>query len=321
MLHFYTDEYLTYCKNLHYADNSVKEMLRYVNDFNDFLIENQVSDRSTDRSYKSTDLNDISQVKYIHLFNYVTSKPSSPHTVKARIWALKKYFNFLYLHEYIKDNISQHLSPPKIPKKETAFLTADELKIVFEYLAKNIIRTNGLRDFLIILLMATLGLRKSSTVSLNIEDIDVINQRIFIEEKGSKGKRPVVIPLGLLMLFEEYILKNILQEEPLFVSRDKKRLRTDAVDKIVRRIKNSLLNEGHKFAGNLHPHIFRHSAAAELNNVAGFNITREMLGHRNEQNTRKYIHLSPTSYGAYMKKHPYFLNERLVLSVDEGSQA
>ncbi len=305
MLHCFFDEFKTYCKNLHYAENSVKELLRYVNDFNDFLIEHQV--------------NDLLQLKYIHLLNYVTSQPVSPHTVKARIWALKKFFNFLHLHEYIKDNISKSLSPPKIPQKETSFLTQDELKIVFEYLANNINQTNGLRDFIIISLMATLGLRKSSVVSLNIEDFDCINHRVFIEEKGIKGKRPILTPLALLTLIEEYISKYNLPEGPLFVSRNKKRLRANAVDKIVSRIKKSLLSEGHQFAGNLHPHIFRHTAATELNNVAGFDVTREMLGHRNAQNTRKYIHLSPASYGAYMKRHPYFFNERFILSVAERS--
>jgi integrase len=96
------------------------------------------------------------------------------------------------------------------------------------------------------------------------------------------------------------------QQSPLFLSGRKKRLRADAVDKIVTRIKQALLKEGHQFARSLSPHIFRHSAATELNDLAGFDITRELLGHRNKQNTRKYIHLSPTSYGTYMKRHPYF---------------
>ncbi len=306
MLSCFIDEFNTYCNNLHYAENSVKELLRYLNDFNNFL--NQQS------------INNIVQVKYIHLLNYVTSQPASPTTIKARIRIIPSTRDgFLCVNDYIKYNISQSLSPPKIPKKETAFLTADELKIVFKYLNKNINQTNSLRDFIIIALMATLGLRKSSAVSLNIEDIDTINQRIFIEEKGIKGKRPMVIPLALLMLIEEYISKNSIPEGPLFLSRNNKRLRADAVDKIVVKIKKSLLNEGHKFADNLHPHIFRHSAATELNNIAGFEITREMLGHRNVQNTRKYIHLSPTSYGAYMKRHPYFSNERFILNVAERS--
>ncbi len=42
MFHFYIDEFSTYCKNLHCANNFVKELLRYVNNFKDYLIDKQV---------------------------------------------------------------------------------------------------------------------------------------------------------------------------------------------------------------------------------------------------------------------------------------
>ena len=310
MLKPYFTEFLGYCKTLSLAENSIKDLIRYIRQLDDYLNDPLTNGPAC-----------VSQLNYKHLFNYTVSNNAAPTTVKMRIWAIKKFCNFLYLHEYLKDNISKDLIPPKIPKKETSFLTLFELKIIVEYLVKNISKPNGLRDFIIIYLMAVLGLRKSSVVSLNTEDIDPENQRIFIEEKGLKGKRPIVIPDGLVFFLEEYIYskfdlsaaENNLYQRPLFLSRRNrspcdrnKRLRADAVDKIVTRIKQALLKEGHQFVRNLSPHIFRHSAATELNDLAGFDITREMLGHRNEQNTRKYIHLSPTSYGSYMKRHPYF---------------
>ena len=295
MLKPYFAEFLDYCKTLSLAETSIKDLSRYIRQLDDYLNENASTC--------------VSQLNYKHLFNYTVSNNAAPTTVKMRIWAIKKFFNFLHLHEYIKDNISKDLMPPKIPKKETSFLTQNELKIIFEHLAQRIILPYGLRDFIIIYLMAVLGLRKSSVVSLNTEDIDIQNLRIFIEEKGTKWKRPIAIPAVLLMLIEEYISNTKINQGPLFLTRNKKRLRVDAVDKIAGKIKRSLLNEGHIFANNLYPHIFRHSAATELNDIAGFDITREMLGHRNEQNTRKYIHLSPTSYGSYMKRHPYFEKE------------
>ncbi len=308
MLSCFIAEFLDYCKNLSLAESSIKDLIRYVRQLDEYLIH-----QSTNGPLQVSNLN------YKHLFNYTVSNNAMPTTIKMRIWAIKKFFNFLHLHEYIKDNISKELIPPKIPKKETSFLTQFELKIIFGYLAKRIIQPNGLRDFIIISLMATLGFRKSTVVAINGEHIDIINQRIFIEEKGIKGKRPVLLPMSLLMLIEEYISKMNLTKGPLFLIRNKKRFRTDAVDKIVGKIKISLLNEGHQFASILHPHIFRHSAGTEINDIAGFDITREMLGHRNEQNTRKYIHLSPTSYGAYMKRHPYFSNEIFGMSKAGGS--
>lgn len=76
----------------------------------------------------------------------------------------------MHIQDYIKENIANEQKTPKIPKKETAFLNKNELKIIFEYLIKNLNKGNGWRDFLIILLMAVCGLRKSSVVAINKED-------------------------------------------------------------------------------------------------------------------------------------------------------
>ncbi len=297
MLNAFIDEFSLYCKNLSYAENSIKELIRYTNDFNNFINKQQ--------------LKIPSEIHYIHLHEFLALTPATPNTVKGRLWTLKKFFNFLKLNDYIKNNITKSLSPPKIPIKETAFFTQMELKIIFEHLAANLTQKNGLRDFLLFSFMAVLGLRKSSVIKINTEDIDVINQRIFIQEKGLKSKRPILIPLSIFTLLKEFISRNNLSKGPLFLlSRNNKRLTLNTLDKIVRLIKESLLALNHTFAKNLHPHILRHSAATQVNEIAGFNITRDMLGHKNMQNTRKYIHLSPTAYANYMKRHPYFSTER-----------
>ena len=248
-------------------------------------------------------------MQYKHLVNFAVSNEASPTTVKARIWALKKFFSFLHLHDHIKVNIAINLSPPKIPKKETRFLTEIELKNIFEFLSESSNTANGLRNFVIILLMAIAGLRKSSVVALNTEDFDAQNHRLMISEKGLPGKRVVQIPLVISTLISEYTCRFDIKKGPLFLNHKKQRLKPDGVNKIVNLIKSGLLKEGHDFAGSLHPHIFRHSAGTQLNEVGGFSMTKEMLGHRNAQNTRKYIHLSPVSYGGYMKRHPYFLGK------------
>ena len=217
----------------------------------------------------------------------------------------------MQLHDHIKVNIAKELNPPKIPKKETPFLTENELKTIFIYLSKNINKINGFRDFLIILLMAVVGLRKSSVVLLDIEDFDPKYYRLFITEKGVSSKRPIQLTLALSSLLQEYISHCPIISGALFLNKKNQRLKPDGVNKIVNMIKNNLLNEGHRFVIKLHPHIFRHSAATQLNEIAGFTITKELLGHKNVQNTRKYIHLSPTAYGGYMKKNPYFFTKEI----------
>ena len=294
MLNCFIDDYLNYCNMLGLANNSNKELARYIKQLNAFLIKDGLSA--------------IGQLQYKHLLNFAVSGQAAPTTVKARIWAMKKFFAFLQLHGHIKDNIALALSPPKIPKKETRFLSEAELKVVFNALIKNSYTTNGFRDFIIVSLIAIVGLRKSSAVALNAEDFDAANHTLALTEKGLSGKRPISVPSVISLLINEYIQRCDINEGPLFLNRKKQRLKADGVNKITERLKQQLVKQGNPFANALHPHIFRHSAATQLNEVASFTVTKEMLGHRNAQNTRKYIHLSPSSYGAYMKRHPYFDN-------------
>ncbi len=93
----------------------------------------------------------------------------------------------------------------------------------------------------------------------------------------------------------------------LFYGKKKQRLKPDAVNKIVNKLKGLLIDKGYQFAQKLRPHIFRHSAATQISEIAGLSVTKEFMGHRNVQNTKKYIHLSPTAYGQYMLRHPYFV--------------
>jgi len=289
-------EFVIYCKNLALANNSIKELNRYIRQFDEYLQEN--------------DLSELSKLQYKQLVAFVISNEAKPVTIKARIWAMKKFFSFLYLNEYIKVNIAKELSPPKIPKKETRFLTGAELEIVFKHLGKGLKKSAGLKDFLIIAFMALSGLRKSSVVFLDLEDFQPQTHRLFITEKGSAGKRPISIPFVLSTLLQEYISSFDIREGALFLNNRNQRLKPDGVNKIVHKLKTELLENGHSYAEKLHPHIFRHSAATQLYDVVGFTVTKEMLGHRNVQNTRKYIHLSPTAYGHYMKQHPYFTNDK-----------
>jgi integrase/recombinase XerD len=292
MLNGFIDDFQNYCIHLSLSENSIKELIRYIRHLDEYL--------------KNNNIKELSQLNYKQLFNFAVSGTAGPATVKARIWAMKKFFCFLLLHNHIHLNYAEELKPPKIPKKESSFLTENEMKIVFDFLARNINTAYGLRNLVIILLLALCGLRKSSAVKLDLADIDGKNHTMAISEKGLAGKRIIPLPSGLSLLISEYIHRFEITEGALFLNRRKKRMNPDAVNKIVNQLKEELLKAGHDFAAMLHPHIFRHSAATQLNEYAGFTITKETLGHRSSQNTRKYIHLAPTSYGAYMKRHPYF---------------
>ena len=296
-------QFHNYCINLNLEEKTIRDLRRYANDFGDFLeIENVSS---------------FSKLDYKQLVNFSISKQAGPHTVKLRIWMIKKLFAFLHLKQLVKANISSGLNPPKIPKNETNFLSENELLIVLNIAAQNINETNGFRDFIIILLMAVLGFRKSTVVALDYEDFDYDNNRLFILEKGNPYKKAVCITLAVSRLLSEFIYRYEINSGPLFYGKKKQRLKPDAVNKIVNKLKGVLIEKGYQFAEKLHPHIFRHSAATQINEIAGLSVTKEFMGHRNVKNTKKYIHLSPTAYGDYMLRHPYFAKPMVMLPKKE----
>jgi len=62
--------------------------------------------------------------------------------------------------------------------------------------------------------------------------------------------------------------------------------------------------------------MFRHSAATQLNRIAGLDVTKFVLGHRRRESTQQYVHLNPDVYAAYMGRHPY-MNLKVKENTDE----
>ena len=100
MLKPFLSDFSNYCENLNLAQNSIKEILRYIRRFDDDLHEQHLSE--------------LSHMTYQHVAKYLSRDDTSPTTVKTRIRALKKFFCFLQLNDYIKDNIAKDLNPAKI---------------------------------------------------------------------------------------------------------------------------------------------------------------------------------------------------------------
>ena len=169
-----------YVKTYFNSEESIKECLRYIKNFNDYLNLNKFSD--------------LKQIKYNHLLNFTTGGDIGPSTIKARSWAVNIFFAFLKLYDHIDYNIAADLPKVKVPKKEADFLTTDELILIFNHLAKKSKQANGLRNLLIFALMAGIGLRRKSVSELNVEDVDLKYSRIYAHEKGIWGKEACTEP-------------------------------------------------------------------------------------------------------------------------------
>jgi len=289
MLHQKITNFLQYCKNSNFSDRSIGSLSFRLNEFDQFL--------------SSIPIGLIKDINYQLISQFVTAfRHPSVHVKKARVWSLRQFFHYLKLQQLVKDNIALKIPYPKIEKKVPTFLTIDEFKLILNHFAQQATTPIGLRNLVIIALLGFLGLRTATIADLNITDIDLAESRIWIQEKGIKNrnKKDLPMPQVLCQLLAEYIHSLNRHQGPLFMSKRNQRL--------ARRSVQSVFYNATQIMGidkSLHPHLFRHTAATHLNQVAGMEITQFVLGHQRQQNTHQYAHLNPDIYAEHMKNHPY----------------
>jgi len=281
--------FLNYCNNSNFAQRSLESLTFRLNEFNKFI--------------KSQNILSVQKINYQHLLQFVAdyNKPSD-HVKKARVWSLHQFFHYMKLKQLIDKNIALELPYPKIEKKVAQFLTEDELNCILKHFAQKATDFRGLRNLIMIMIMGFLGLRTAAIVAININDVDLSESKLWIHEKGYLGQTKKTIPLPqiLCQLLSEYIKQLDSKQVPLFLSRRNKRYAPRSLQNLFRNVADQLGIEK-----KLHPHLFRHTAATQLNKIAGLQITQFVLGHQSIKNTDHYAHLNPDIYAAHMKNHPY----------------
>ncbi len=155
------------------------------------------------------------------------------------------------------------------------------------------------------MLLGILGLRTSTLIAINVEDIDLACGLVWIREKGRR-QRNLILPKSLCKIINKYLQLIRCKSGPLLISKRKRRISPRTLQDIFRTAADQ-----NGIEINLHARLFRHTAATHLNKVAGVDITQHVLGHSRRANTLKYAHLNPDKYAVYMKQHPFMKKEAL----------
>ncbi|MDW7680627.1 MAG: tyrosine-type recombinase/integrase [bacterium] len=281
--------FLDYCNNSDFSKRSIETLSFRLNEFDKFVQTHSISS--------------IDKIKYQHLLQFVADYGTpSPSVKKARVWCLRQFFHYLKLQQLVDKNIALELPYPKMEKKVAKFLTEDEFNRILNHFTQKATDIHGLRNLIIILIMGLLGIRTAAIVAVNINDVDLAESRLWIHEKGyqQKTKKTIPLPQVLCQVLNEYIKQLNPKQKPLFMSKRNKRYASRSLQNLFRNVADKLgINK------KLHPHLFRHTAATQINKVAGLQITQFVLGHQSIANTDHYAHLNPDIYAVHMKKHPY----------------
>jgi len=286
MLEKQINGFIEYCKVSGFKDPSIQSLSINLNKFKTFL--SKINNRS------------IKKITYRHLSAFVADyEAPSIDTKKARVWAMRQFFHYLKLDNLVEENIATAIPYPKIEKKVPQFLTIDEYNKILSHCCQKVDTLLGIRNLVIVLILGLLGLRTSTIIALDLQEVDIFNGLIFLKEKGFR-KRIMVMPRILCQTLNKYITFRGSRPGPLFLSTRRKRLSQRSLQDIFRTVAYETGIDKH-----LHVHLFRHTAGTHLNKVAGTTITQFVLGHSRRENTLKYTHLNPDQYAVYMKRHPF----------------
>lgn len=226
-------------------------------------------------------------------------------SVNRKLSSLRRYFDFLIKIEVISINPMQGHKSLKKQKRVNLPFSQLEVVQVFEKMTAQLYDFSDYRDFLIVDLLYSCGLRRSELISLVYSDVSFISNELRVKGKGGKVR---FVPLMEITL--EYLEKYFeLYRENWVLQRDSSLFVTDKglkiYDNFVFRLVNLYFGET-TTKKKVSPHIIRHSFATHLlDSGAQLNDIKMLLGHSSLAATQVYTHNDVGRLlDVYRKAHP-----------------
>lgn len=288
-------DYLSAEKN--YSPYTISSYLKDINEFKIFL-----------ESEKYGNLLKISSDNIGRYYiSHLAGNNYSRKSIARKISSLRAFYRFLAIKEIIAESYFETVETPKIEKKLPKFLYKNEIELMFNSIDKS--KAVGVRDYAILELLYSSGLRVSELCSITEKNLDFPNEMIKVFGKGHK-ERYVPMNERAIAILKEYIYisrpelvrkveKNAT--DILFVNRNGGPLTTRGVRVILDNIIDHTAEVGH-----VYPHMIRHTFATHLlDGGADLRSVQEMLGHENLSTTQIYTHVSKEQIKeSYMMNHP-----------------
>jgi len=218
-------------------------------------------------------------------------------TRNQRLTAIKSFFK--YVQTDFPENLYEirrilSIRKKKCAKPLVAYLTSDELKIIFN--APDLSKKSGRRDLTLLVFLYDSGARVNELINVNIKDIRLNSPAVVtLHGKGNKIRQvPIMKKTALLVekYLDDYRRINIRSKSdmPLFFNQKMKHLSRWGITYIINKYVTKLKKEGELNVNfKITPHIFRHSKSMHLfqSNINLIYI-RDFLGHSNVSTTEIY---------------------------------
>ena len=256
---------------------------------------------SADVPFNEIDITDVDieflkQTRLEELYSYQSFSPEYIDTRSAlsaasrcrRTSSVKSFFAYLTTKRHLlSNNVTLELDMPKRKASLPRYLEEEEC----ERLLSACEGPYMYRDYCILMIFMSCGIRISELVSLNLTDVYADHLRVL--GKGNK-ERVVFFAEGCREAIDDYLAvrdNGKIKEEDqnaLFISSRNSRITVRGVEMMVdKKLKMAGLD-----SSRFSPHKLRHTAATlMLKNGVDTRALQEVLGHSNLNTTQIYTHL------------------------------
>jgi len=284
------------------------------NEFENYLITEKRFSDHTVSAYKNdlsqfqdfypiTALNQLDELNYQIIRSWIVQLMElkvSNRTVNRKLSTLRSFCKWAQKSGYLSVNPMLKIVGPKTEKRLPHFIKQSELspENIEDFFNDSY---SGIRNKLIVELFYQTGIRLSELIELKFSDVS--NNSIKVLGKRNK-ERIIPISKQLNKLIQDYnSIKDQLEIKSiaLISLENGKKLYPRLVYRIINSYLGIVTNADKKS-----PHVLRHTFATHmLNNGAGLETLKDLLGHANLSATQVYTHNSFTQLNnIYSQAHP-----------------
>lgn len=284
-------DYIRYERNL-----STQTVLTYEHSLRDFEAYFKALDDSTDWNAVDADI-------IRDWMEAMLDKGAKATSVNTALSAVRSLFRFALSRRLVEKDPAHLVEGPKKSKPLPQFVREKEMNELLDEKEWSTTYKDVRARTLLILLYET-GIRVSELTGLNDEDIDLRGGQLKVTGKRNKQR---IVPFGeelaeaveaYMQVRDEQVAK---QSGALFLTDKGERMTRGQVYQIVRRQLSEVTTLKKRS-----PHVLRHSfATAMLNNGAGLESVKKLLGHESLETTEIYTHTTFEQLKrVYKEAHP-----------------
>lgn len=257
--------------------------------------------------YVKKNPSDLTFDDYTEYLSYISVKSDGTAVTSSymiqQYHSLKNYSLYLFETGVSSKHYMQAVKRPKpiesqktIEKRNNSYLTKEEIKIYLNAVkngvgtdkAKACQKKMKARDYAIIMVFLTTGIRESALIKLDVNSINHQNRTLIVTDKGSKVKTYMLNDVAYKAICEWIIYRNIMfsntDEDALFLSQYGLRLKRAGLTDIVTKYAVDINGK------HITPHKLRATYGTQLYEATrDIYFVQKAMGHSSPATTERYV--------------------------------